>query len=269
MNMDGMIMDKKGILVVSFGTSHMDTLNKTIKKIEEDIQTAYPEDKVFRAFTSKMIINILRDRDGYQVNTVEEALLQMREEGIKHILVQPTHIINGIENDNMIGHIMQGRDWFKSIKIGCPLLHDTKDYMNMIDGLLKEIKTDSTQTALVLMGHGTTHYSNSSYPALEYMLHDMGYEDVYVGTVEAYPSIETIIKKLKKKSYQKVLLTPFMIVAGDHAKNDMAGEDEDSWSNILKREGYEVECLLKGLGEYQLVRDIFLEHIKKAESGKM
>lgn len=259
-------MSKQGILVVSFGTSHMDTLNKTIKKIEEDIQNTYPNDKVFRAFTSKMIIKILRDRDNYQVNTVKEALLQMREEGIEHILVQPTHIINGIENDNMIRHIMKEKELFKSIYIGAPLLHDTKDYMNIIDGLMEEIKEDSTQTALVFMGHGTTHYSNTSYSALEYMLHDLGYEDVYVGTVEAYPAVETIVKKLKKKAYKKVLLTPFMIVAGDHAKNDMAGEDEDSWANILKNEGYEVECLLKGLGEYKMVRDIFIKHIREAKS---
>lgn len=257
-------MSKKGILVVSFGTSHLDTLYKTIRQIEEDISEIYTEYKLYRAFTSKMIINILRSREQYNVYTVEEALLAMQEEGIEDIIVQPTHIINGIENDNMICDIMKVREGFKSVRIGAPLLNNTKDYMDIIHGFIKEINEDRKDLALVCMGHGTTHYSNTSYAALEYMFHDAGYEDVYIGTVEAYPAIETVIKKLKKKSYKKVLLTPFMIVAGDHAKNDMAGTEEDSWINILTGEGYEVECLLKGLGEYKTVRDIFLEHIKEA-----
>jgi sirohydrochlorin cobaltochelatase len=258
-------MSKKGILVVSFGTSHLDTLNKTIKCIEEDIKEVYTDYKLFRAFTSKMIINILKTREQYMVYTVEEALLAMKEEGIEHIIVQPTHIINGIENDNMISDIMKVKGDFRTIKIGAPLLNDSMDYMNIIDGFMKEINEEGKELALVLMGHGTTHYSNTSYAALEYMFHDAGYEEVYIGTVEAYPTIETVIKKLKKKSYKKILLTPFMIVAGDHAKNDMAGEEEDSWNNILTKEGYEVECLLKGLGEYKTVRKIFLEHIRDAK----
>lgn len=258
-------MSKNGILVVSFGTSHLDTLNKTIKCIEEDIKEAYSDFQLFRAFTSKMIINILKTREQYEVYTVTEALLAMKEQGIEHIIIQPTHIINGIENDNMIRDIIKLREAFKSIKIGAPLLNDTKDYMNIIDKFMKEINVADGDLALVCMGHGTTHYSNTSYAALEYMFHDAGYEDVYIGTVEAYPTLDTVMKKLKKKSYKKILLTPFMIVAGDHAKNDMAGEEEDSWNNILIEEGYEVECLLKGLGEYKDVRKIFLEHIKEAK----
>lgn len=258
-------MYKKGILVVSFGTSHLDTLNKTISQIEENIRKVHRDYKIYRAFTSKMIINILKNKEDYHVNTVTEALGVMKGEGIEHIIVQPTHIINGIENENMINDIIKESGNFKSIKIGVPLLNDTKDYMDVINGFMREMKEISHESALVCMGHGTTHYSNTSYPALEYMFHDAGYEDVYVGTVEAYPDIETILKKLKKKDYKKVLLTPFMIVAGDHAKNDMAGDSKDSWANILREEGYEVECLLKGLGEYKTVRNIFLAHISEAK----
>ncbi|MFV0343759.1 MAG: sirohydrochlorin cobaltochelatase [Anaerocolumna sp.] len=258
-------MCKKGILVVSFGTSHLDTLNKTIKCIEEDVKVAYPEYKLFRAFTSKMIINILNTREQYKVYTVEEALLAMKDEGIEDVLVQPTHIINGIENDNMISDIMKLKEAFKSIRIGAPLLHDTKDYFHIIDGFMRELDVKEKDTAVVLMGHGTTHYSNTSYASLEHMFHEAGHEDVYIGTVEAYPEIVSIIKKLGKKSYKKVMLTPFMIVAGDHAKNDMAGDEEDSWNYILTKEGYEVECLLKGLGEYEVVRKTFIEHLKEAK----
>ena len=258
-------MGKKAILVVSFGTSHRDTMGKTIEQIEGDIGRAYPDYRIYRAFTSGMIINILRVRDGLDVMSVNEAVLQMHRDGMEEIIVQPTHVLNGIENDNMIAEIQKLKELFRSVKIGTPLLTSTQDYHNVIAGLIEAACPLQGEEAIVYMGHGTTHYSNTSYAALEYMLRDHGYEDIYVATVEAYPSLENVIRQLKKKQYRRIKLIPFMVVSGDHALNDMAGEEEDSWKSILNKEGYEVNCCLKGLGEYKSIRDIFIEHIANAQ----
>jgi sirohydrochlorin cobaltochelatase len=256
--------NKKAILVVSFGTSHRETMNKTIVQIEADIKKAYPGRMVYRAFTSNMIINILRDRDGLNIMSVKEAMLQMFKDGMNEVIVQPTHILNGIENEAMAEEVHKYRELFQSVKVGSPLLTATVDFKKVIKGLIKEFPELQEEEALVYMGHGTTHFSNTSYTALEYMLRDSGYEDVYVATVEAYPALDNVIKNLEKKKYKRIKLFPFMIVSGDHALNDMAGEEEDSWKSVLEKEGYEVSCSLKGLGEYQCIRDIFIEHIAQA-----
>ena len=258
-------MCKKAILVVSFGTSHNETRRKTIDQIEKDISENYSDWKIYRAFTSNFIIKILKNRDSLSVNTVNEAMEQMFTDGISEVIVQPTHIINGIENDNMKIVIQNWRNRFKSVKIGAPLLTAAEDYHKVIAALIKELPEIQNDEAVVYMGHGTTHYSNTSYTALEYRFRDYGYEDIYIATVEAYPSLDNVIKQLKKKDYKKVILVPFMIVAGDHAVNDMAGEEEDSWKSILERLGYNVGYSLKGLGEYKRIRNIFIEHVAKAD----
>lgn len=258
-------MCKKAILVVSFGTSHRETMGKTIEQIEKDVSRAYTEYRIYRAFTSSMIINILRVRDGLDVMSVNEALLQMYRDGMEEIIVQPTHVINGIENDNMIADLQKHKELFKAVKIGVPLLTSTQDYHNVIEGLIEAAYPLQREEAIVYMGHGTSHYSNTSYAALEYMFRDHGYEDIYVATVESYPALENVIRQLKKKQYRRIELIPFMVVSGDHALNDMAGEEEDSWKSILMKEGYEVSCCLKGLGENKRIRDIFIEHIENAQ----
>lgn len=256
--------DKKAILVVSFGTSYHDTCEKTIAQIEKDIKRAYPDYTIYRAWTSKMIIKKLKERDGIVVPTVSEACNKMLEDGIKQIIVQPTHVINGIENEIMKEDVLSFRDQFTSIKFGTPLLTSAKDNESVINALMSEFGTIPKNEALIFMGHGTTHYANSIYAALDYRFKDMGYSNVYLGTVEAYPSMETLLKMIEKQKPDKVTLAPFMIVAGDHATNDMAGNDSDSWKCQLERAGYPVECILKGLGEYQQIRDIFVEHIQEA-----
>lgn len=257
-------MDKKGLLVVSFGTSHRDTLENTIVQIENRLKEAFPDHSFYRAFTSGMVIRILKHRDGVQTLTVEEALSRMKQEGISEVLVQPTHVLHGVENDLMLKEIHRVKDDFKSVRVGRPLLSATSDYRKAAEELAVELSTGSEEEALLFMGHGTSHYTNSSYAALEYVFRDKGYKHVYVGTVEAYPSLDTILPRLKRKAYKGICLTPFMIVSGDHAINDMAGE-EDSWRDILSREGYQVECILKGLGEYKGIQDIFIEHAREAE----
>ena len=218
----------KAILVVSFGTSFHRTREKTIDRIEADIEAAYPDYQIYRAWTSKMIIAKLLRRDGVKVPTVAEAVEQMIADGITELIVQPTHVINGVEND-----------------------------------LMKE------DEALVLMGHGTTHYANAIYAALDYTFKDMGYSRVFLGTVEAYPSMESLKKQIRALGPKCLILAPFMVVAGDHAIHDMSGQDEDSWRSQFEREGYEVVCQMKGLGEYPGVRQIYLEHVREAQEKNL
>lgn len=254
-------MITKAILIVSFGTSHEDTRRKTIDQIEKDIRHRYPEYAVYCAFTSKMIIRLLQQRDGITIMTVTEAMEQMRRDGIREVIVQPTHILNGIENDQMILEANSYREAFQSLKFGRPLLYATMDYWKVIKAFVGKLPKLSEQEAVLCMGHGTEHYTNTSYAALDYMLKAQGHDNVYVATVEAYPALGDVIGRLKEKKYTKIILIPFMIVAGDHAKNDMAGEEEDSWRVILEKEGFQVACILEGLGENPDIRSIFLEHI--------
>ena len=221
---------KKGILVVSFGTTHPDTRRLTIEAIERRIEKAFPDYSFYRAFTSGIIIKKMKEREGISVMTVRQALKAMHSDGIRDVVIQPTHVINGVENDKMREEAME----------------------------LKE------KEALVFMGHGTTHYANAIYAALDYEMKDMGYKNMFLGTVEAYPSLTSIFRILKEGEYTRVCLAPFMIVAGDHAKNDLSGASEDSWYTRFLREGYEVRCVLKGLGEIPGIQELLAEHAKRA-----
>lgn len=258
-----MMESKKAILVVSFGTSYNTTREKTIDVIEKKIDEAFPEQKIYRAWTSKMIMAKLLKRDGIKINNVKEAMEQMRNDGITDVIVQPTHVINGIENDLMKEDALSYRDDFHSIAFGTPLLTSEQDSLDVIDAVVKEFSDLKDHEALVLMGHGTTHYANSIYAALDYTFKDKGYPNVHLGTVEAYPSMQTLLRMVKEQKPKKVKLAPFMIVAGDHARNDMAGDDPESWRCQFEAAGFEVECCLKGLGEYPAVQDIFIRHIRE------
>ena len=260
-------MSKKAILVVSFGTSHTDTREKTIDRIEEDIRRACPDYEIFRAWTSKMIIKKLKERDGVKFNTVREAMEELIAAGIRELIVQPTHVINGIENDLMKEDVLAYQDSFDRISFGNPLLTTEEDNEAVIRAVAEELSPDESE-ALVLMGHGTTHFANSIYAALDYQFKDMGYSNIFLGTVEAYPSLVSLMKQVHAYNPEKVVLAPFMIVAGDHAKNDLSSEDEDSWRSQFEKEGFQVECLLKGLGEYPAVRQLFLKHVNEAASCK-
>lgn len=253
---------KKGILVVSFGTSHLDTMEKTIKVLEQEIGEGFPDRRVYRAFTSKMIIRKLARTENLHVDTVKEAMERMIVDGIEDVIIQPTHIINGIENESMVIDLMEYVGKFRQIRIGKPLLSSVDDYKKSIHAVMAEMELDEGEM-LVLMGHGTDHHANSAYPTLEYTFHALGYQQVLVGTVESFPELKNVMDKLKIAGEKKVALLPFMLVAGDHAKNDMAGE-EDSWKSELEEEGYQVRVFLKGLGEFEGIRKIFLEHIEEA-----
>ena len=253
---------KKAILAVSFGTSHEDTRKVTIDAIEDSMRQAFPEYPVYRAWTSKMIIRKLKNRDNIIVPTVKEAMEQMAADGITDVLVQPTHVINGIENDRMKEDALSFRDSFHSISFGDPLLTTEDDSHKVIAAIAREFTHITKDQALVFMGHGTTHFANSIYAALDYTFKDKGYHNFFLGTVEAYPSMESLKKMVKAYRPKEVVLAPFMIVAGDHAKNDMAGDDPESWYSQFKDEGYEVKTVLKGLGEYEGIRSLFIDHIR-------
>lgn len=257
----------KAILIVSFGTSHLDALKKNIEAVEIRIREAHPDYAIYRAFTSGMIIRKLKKEYDIFVPTVKDALAAIHAEGFRELVVQPTHIINGVENDQMLEDIACYQDRFERIDIGSPLLTDTSDYMELAQIMAKEIKLPPG-TALVLMGHGTSHDANAVYPALDYVFKDMGYSDIFIASVEAYPELDRVIIKLHESGYQKVILRPLMLVAGVHARIDMAGET-DSWKSRLQEEGFAVECMIKGLGELQPVQEMFLRHMNIAMKGMM
>jgi sirohydrochlorin cobaltochelatase len=256
-------MNKKALLTISFGTSYKDTFEKTIKVIEDDLKSMYPDHDFFRAYTSRMIINKLKKRDGIAIDLPAEALEKIKIQGYKEVLCQPTHIINGVEYDMTIDDL---KPFCKNlnIKIGKPLLTEEEDYRKSVKGVISEIKPLGDDEALILMGHGTYHHANSAYSCLDYVFKSEGYSNVYVASVEGFPYIDEVISRIKDQgNIRKVILMPFMIVAGDHARNDMAGDEEDSWLHKFKNEGFEVEIVMKGLGEIKAIRDIFVEHSKK------
>lgn len=252
----------KGILAVSFGTTHLDALEKNIVPIERRIQETFPEYLLYRAFTSQVVMRILKKRENLSICSVKEALEQMAEDEIEQVIVQPTHIINGIENDKMRSDLMEYTDKFHKISIGKPLLTSVDDYKMSIHAVMSEVSLEKDE-ALVLMGHGSEHYANAAYPTLEYTFHSMGYSQVLVGTVEGFPDLKNVMQKLEIAGSRKVTLMPFMTVAGDHAKNDMIG-NEDSWKAQLEEAGYEVKAVLKGLGEMKGIQNILIKHIEAA-----
>lgn len=264
-----MTKDRKALLVVSFGTSHAETREKTIGAIERDIAASFPEYEVRRAFTSGMILKVLEKRDGIVIDNVTEAMNRLADDGFREVLVQPTHVIPGDEYNDMVKAVAEFRDQFDEITIGTPLLYRTEDYQKVILAVIEQFPDLPEKAALVLMGHGTGHPINAAYAALDYQIKDMGYKNVFVGTVEGYPDLETVLRQVEAYRPEKVILLPLMVVAGDHAINDMAGEEEDSWKNVFEKAGFEVSCVLKGLGELQPIRGIYLEHVAQAiESTK-
>lgn len=255
---------KKAILAVSFGTSYEETRKRTIDAIEQDLDSAFPRHQLYRAWTSKMILAKLKKRDGVHIFNVKEAMEQMIADGITEVIVQPTHVINGIENDLMQKDVLSYGEHFHKISFGTPLLTTQKDNEDTILALMKEWKDLPENELLVLMGHGTTHYANAVYAALDYTFKDMGYDHVFLGTVEAYPALDTLLRQVKEFHPAKVHLAPFMIVAGDHARNDMAGDNPDSWRYQFEHAGFQVECHLKGLGEYKGIRELLVAHAKES-----
>ena len=275
------------LLVVSFGTSFNDSRAKDIKGIEDALQAAYPDWSVRRAFTAQIIINHVQARDGEKIDNMEQAMERAVANGVKNLVVQPTHLMHGAEYDEMMEMIDSYRDKFESVAIAEPLLGEVGNDATVInedkEEVAKAVTAEAVQTAgyqsltaaaedgtaFVFMGHGTSHTAKVSYSQMQTTMGTLGYDNVFIGTVEGEPeetSCENVIEAVKAAGYTKVVLRPLMVVAGDHANNDMAGPDEDSWLSQFNASGdfASVDCQIAGLGEIDAIQQQYVAHTKAA-----
>lgn len=253
-------MSKNGILIVSFGTSHDDTRARTIDVLQSDFAAEFNETDIEFALSSAVILKILAKR-GVALNNVNDAIEKLAKKGVTKLFVQPTYLICGEEYDKLKEQILQFSGKFDKILIGAPLLSSNLDICSVAEIISNETARDKDE-CLVLMGHGTAHAANAVYPAMDYVFKQLGYRDVFVGAVEGYPTVEIALKMASDSGYKKAVLAPLMLVAGDHAKNDMAGDAPDSWKNIANSMGFSVRCNVRGLGEIQKIREIYVEHLR-------
>ena len=276
---------EKELLVVSFGTSFNDSRVADIKSIEDALQAANPDWSVRRAFTAQIIINHIQARDGEKIDNMEQALERAVANGVKQLVVQPTHLMHGAEYDEMCAAIDKVRDKFESVEIAEPMLGEVGSDAAVINAdkeavakavvaaALSESGYESTAAAkeagvaYVLMGHGTAHVAKVTYSQMAAQMDKLGYENVFIGTVEGEPedtSCEAVIAAVKEAGYTTVVLRPLMVVAGDHANNDMAGADEDSWKTMFEAAGFTVNCQISGLGRIADVQALYVAHTKAA-----
>ena len=275
------------LLVVSFGTSFNGSRAADIKGIEDALQAAYPDWSVRRAFTAQIIINHVQARDGEKIDNMDQALDRAVANGVKNLVVQPTHLMHGAEYDEMCEAVEQYRDKFDSVAIAEPLLGEVGEDATVINAdkeavaaaiTAEAVKTAGYDdaaaaaadgTAFVFMGHGTSHTAKVSYSQMQTAMQTLGYDNVFIGTVEGEPedtACDAVIEKVKEAGYTKVILRPLMVVAGDHANNDMAGADDDSWLSQFQASGdfASVECQIAGLGEIEDIQQRYIEHTKAA-----
>lgn len=256
---------EKELLVASFGTSFNDNRRLTIGAIENAMEKAFPDYSVRRGFTAQIIIDHVERRDGIHIDNMDEALERAINNGVKTLVVQPTHLMNGLEYEELTGQLAEYADSFEQIAVGEPLLTSDDDFNRVMKAIVEATaEYDDGETAICFMGHGTEAASNEVYGKMQDLLKANGYDNYYVGTVEAEPSLEDVLTAVQAGNYKKVVLEPLMIVAGDHANNDMAGDEEDSWKTEFENAGYEVTCILRGLGELPEIQQILVEHAQKA-----
>ena len=275
------------LLVVSFGTSFNDSRAEDIKGIEDALAEAYPDWSVRRAFTAQIIINHVEARDDEAIDNMQQALDRAVDNGVKNLVVQPTHLMHGAEYDEMVEAIDAYKDKFESVAIAEPMLGEVGEDATVInddkkavaqaitDEACKEAGFDDMKaaadagTAFVFMGHGTSHTANVTYDQMQTQMEDLGFTNAFIGTVEGKPedtACEEVIAKVKDAGFKNVVLRPLMVVAGDHANNDMAGDDEDSWKSQFEASGDfdSVDCQIEGLGRIEAVEDLYVEHTKAA-----
>ena len=273
------------LLVVSFGTSFNDSRVADIKGIEDALQEANPDWSVRRAFTAQIIINHIQARDGEKIDNMTQALDRAVANGVKNLVVQPTHLMHGAEYDEMCEAIEAYRDKFESVSIAEPMLGEVGSDATVInadkEAVAKAITAAAVAdagfesldaakdagTAFVFMGHGTAHVAKVTYSQMSTQMQTLGYENVFIGTVEGEPeetSCEAVIEAVKAAGYTNVILRPLMVVAGDHANNDMAGSEDDSWKTMFEAAGFTVDCQIAGLGEIADVQALYVAHTKAA-----
>lgn len=253
------------ILAVSFGTSYDDNREVTIGAVENAIKDANPDYEVRRAFTSQIVIDVIKEKGGDAIDNVEEAFDRLVKDGVKELVVQPTHVMSGFEYDDLMAAVDEYKDKFDKVSVGAPLLTSDNDYTTLANALVADTAAfNADGTAIVFMGHGTEHEANAAYGKLQETFTANGNTNYFVGTVEGTPTLEDVVAGVKAGGYTKVVLQPLMVVAGDHANNDMAGDEEGSWKTTFEAEGFEVECSLKGLGSIEAVRDMYVAHTAEA-----
>lgn len=275
------------LLVVSFGTSYNDSRVEDIKAIEDSLKEAYPDWAVRRAFTAQIIINHVQARDGEVIDNMQQALDRAVENGVKKLVVQPTHLMHGAEYDEMTAAIDEYKDKFESVAVAEPLLGEVGDDASVVnedkaavaqavtDAAVAEAGYESVDAAaedgaaFVFLGHGTSHTAKVSYSQMQTQMGELGYKNVFIGTVEGEPedtACEAVIEKVKEAGYKKAILRPLMVVAGDHANNDMAGSEEDSWKSMFEASGNfdSVDTQIAGLGRIDAVKQLYVDHAKAA-----
>ena len=253
------------LLVLSFGTSFNDSRRLTIGAIENDLEAAFPDYSVRRGFTANIIIDHVNRRDGILIDDVNAALTRAVDNGVKTLVVQPTHLMHGLEYDELKSEVGDYADAFEKVVFGEPLLSSDDDFARVEKAITEwTAEYDDGETAICFMGHGTEAASNEIYQKMQDLLTADGYENYFVGTVEAAPSLDDVLAKVQAGDYKKVVLEPLMVVAGDHANNDMAGDEDGSWKKAFEDAGYEVTCLLRGLGENEAIRQIYVDHAQAA-----
>ena len=262
------LKDKQNeVLVVSFGTTSAESRKKNIDAVEDAILAAAGNEwKVRRCFTSQTVINIAAKREGVRIDNITEALERASAEGIRNLAVQPTHLMKGLEYGKLERILAEYAPSFDKTVLGDPLLSSDEDFSRVADALIDaSAEYEDGTTALVFMGHGTEAAANGIYDRMQSVLAEKGKEDHFIGTVEAEPSLEDVIKAVKAGDYKRVVLRPLMLVAGNHAVNDMASaEDPDSWYSRFTAEGYETVCIIEDHGEIPAVRDVYAEHAHRA-----
>ena len=282
-NQDG--IGENELLVVSFGTSYNDSRVNDIKSIEDALQEAYPDWSVRRAFTAQIIINHIQARDGEKIDNMTQALERAVANGVKNLVVQPTHLMHGAEYDEMCAAIDDYRDNFDAVSIAEPLLGEVGSDASVInadkEAVAKAVTAAAVEAsgfdsleaakeagaAFVLLGHGTAHVARVSYSQMSTQMQQLGYENVFIGTVEGEPeetACESVIAKVQAAGYTTVILRPLMVVAGDHANNDMAGSDDDSWKPMFEDAGLTVDCQIAGLGGIADIQALYIAHTKAA-----
>ena len=275
------------LLVVSFGTSFNDSRAEDIKGIEDALAEAFPDWSVRRAFTAQIIINHVQARDDEKIDNMQQALDRAVANGVKNLVVQPTHLMHGAEYDEMVEAIDAYKDKFESVAIAEPMLGEVGDDATVInddkaavaqaitDEAVKEAGYDSMEaaaedgTAFVFMGHGTSHTANVTYDQMQTQMEKLGFTNAFIGTVEGEPedtACDEVINKVKDAGFKKVILRPLMVVAGDHANNDMAGDDDDSWKSMFEASGNfdEIDCQIEGLGRIDAVEQLYVAHTQAA-----
>ncbi|MEC6164820.1 MULTISPECIES: sirohydrochlorin cobaltochelatase [Klebsiella] len=259
---------KKALLVVSFGTSYPDTCEKNIVACERELAASCPDRDMFRAFTSGMIIRKLKQRDGIEIDTPLQALQKLAEQGYQDVAIQSLHIINGDEYEKIVREVQSLRPLFLRLTLGAPLLSSHNDYVQLMQALRQQMPPLAADETVVFMGHGASHHAFAAYACLDHMMTAKGFP-ARVGAVESYPEVDILIDSLRRQGVKGVHLMPLMLVAGDHAINDMASDEEDSWKTLFNAAGIRATPWLNGLGENPAVRAMFVAHLQQALSLAM